>query len=81
MQNGVFVAMCNRVGVEHETDFCGESMVVDPNGDVVAEADDAEQILYAEIDLGLVEKSRAARPYLSLRRPGFCTLSARDVED
>ncbi len=81
MQNGVFVAMCNRVGAEHEMDFCGESMVVDPSGDVVAKADDAEQILYAEIDSSLVEKSRAARPYLSLRRSDFCTLSPRDVED
>jgi predicted amidohydrolase len=81
MQNGVFVAMCNRVGVEHEMDFCGESMVVDPNGDVVAKADDAEQILYAEIDIGLVEKSRKARPYLSLRRSEFCTLGPTDVED
>jgi len=81
MQSGVFVAMCNRVGLEHEMDFCGESMVVDPSGDVVAKADDTEQILYAEIDFDLIEKSREARPYLSLRRSDFCTLGPRDVED
>lgn len=69
MQNGVYIAMCNRVGLEGEMDFCGESIVVDPNGDVVAKADDQEQILYADIDLGSVDQARQARPYLALRRP------------
>ena len=69
MQNGVHIAMCNRVGLEGEMDFCGQSIVVDPNGDIVAKADDREQILYADIDLGLVEQARQARPYLELRRP------------
>jgi predicted amidohydrolase len=79
VQSGVFVAMCNRVGLEHKMDFCGESIVVDPNGDVVAKADDTEQILYAEIDFELIEKSREARPYLNLRRSEFCALSPSDV--
>jgi predicted amidohydrolase len=76
VQSGVFVAMCNRVGIEHELDFCGESLVVDPDGDVLVKADDTEQILYAEIDLDLIDKSRAARPYLKLRRSEFCALGA-----
>jgi predicted amidohydrolase len=79
-QSGVFIAMCNRVGVEGEMHFCGESIVVDPSGSVVAKADDSEQILYAEIDLDLIEKSRAERPYLKLRRPEFCALRAADSE-
>jgi beta-ureidopropionase len=79
-QSGVFIAMCNRVGVEGEMDFCGESIVVDPSGGVVAKADDTEQILYAEIDFDLIEKSRAARPYLKLRRPEFCALHTAESE-
>jgi predicted amidohydrolase len=79
-QSGVFMAMCNRVGVEGEMDFCGESLVVNPAGGVVAKADDSEQILYAEIDIDLIEKSRAARPYLKLRRAEFCTLHAANTE-
>ena len=74
MQNNVFIAMCNRVGVEHEMHFCGESIVVDPNGDVLAKADDTEQILYADIDFDVIPTSREARPYLGLRRPEFYTL-------
>ena len=74
MQSGLFIAMCNRVGLERDMDFCGQSVVVDPYGDVVAKADDTEQILYAEADLHLIEESREARPYLKLRRPEFCGL-------
>ena len=69
MQNGVFLAMCNRVGLEGEMDFCGESIVVDPNGDVIAKADDTEQILYAELDFSMIDAARKARPFLALRRP------------
>ncbi len=69
MQNGVYIAMCNRVGIEGEMEFCGESIVVDPNGDVVAKADDADQILYADIDFEKVQQARLDRPFLQLRRP------------
>jgi predicted amidohydrolase len=73
-QNGVFIAMCNRVGVEHKIDFSGQSVVVNPNGDIVAKADDQEQILYADIDFDEIDRSREGRPYLKLRRPEFCKL-------
>ena len=69
MQNGVFIAMCNRVGIEEQMDFCGESIVVGPDGDVIAKAGNGEMILYADLDLDRVEESRRARPYLALRRP------------
>ena len=69
MQNGLYIAMCNRVGVEGDMDFCGESMVVDPNGDVLAKADDREQILFTELDFAKVFQAQKERPYLALRRP------------
>lgn len=69
MQNNVFIAMCNRVGVEGEMDFAGESIVVNPNGDVVIKADDKEQIIYADIYINEVYKCRNEKPYISLRRP------------
>jgi predicted amidohydrolase len=69
MQNGVFIAMCNRTGLEGEMDFSGESIVVNPNGDVVTKANDQAQILYADIDLSETKEARENRPYLPLRRP------------
>jgi beta-ureidopropionase len=69
MQNGVYIAMCNRVGKEGGVTFCGESIVVDPHGNVVTKADAAEGLVYAEIDLTEVDRAREMRPYLPLRRP------------
>lgn len=71
VQNGLYVAMCNRVGREHDMDFCGESIVVGPAGEIIARADDTEQILFADIDPSRIEKERAVRPYLDLRRPAL----------
>jgi predicted amidohydrolase len=71
MQNIVFIAMCNRVGVEDEMQFAGESIVVDPAGNVIRKADDSAQILYADIDFSSIEEVRKMRPYWQMRRPEF----------
>ena len=69
MQNSFYIAMCNRVGLEGEMDFCGGSMLADPNGGLAAKADEREQILYAEYDLDLQARAAAERPYIPLMRP------------
>lgn len=69
MQNGVYIAMCNRVGGEGETVFCGESIVVDPHGNVLVKGGQTEDLIVADIDLTQTEVARRNRPYLSLRRP------------
>jgi len=66
--NSVAIAMCNRVGMEDEMIFSGESIVVDANGNVIAKADDKEQILYVDIDLDKSGKIRKEKPYTNLRR-------------
>jgi len=71
MQNGVFIAMCNRVGMEDEMEFSGESIVIDPFGNLQAKANDKEQILYSDIDLGAVKVAQNERPYIKLRRSEF----------
>lgn len=74
MQNRLFVAMCNRVGKEGEMSFCGESIVADPNGDVVVKADASEQLVLADLDLSLLDGLADERDYLELRNPRFCSL-------
>ncbi len=69
MQNQVFVAMCNRVGLEGEMDFAGESLVVHPSGDVLLKADDREQLLTCEINLREALELRRKVPYIKTRRP------------
>lgn len=71
MQSSVFVAMCNRVGTEGDLVFGGESIVVDPHGDVLVKADDSEQILSVDIDLASSRRIRDSQPYFRLRRPEF----------
>lgn len=70
-QNSVFVAMCNRVGKEGEMHFSGESIVIDPKGNILEIADDSEQILYVDIDLEHALKQRNKKPYTQLRKIEF----------
>ena len=78
--NGVYVAAVNRVGLEHGDvqgnrvagqgiEFWGGSFVADPFGRVIAKAShDAEEILMAEVDPGLIEETRRNWPFLRDRR-------------
>jgi len=69
-QNGVFTALCNRVGEEEHLTFAGESFVCDPAGLVVARADTgSEEVLTAELDLTQVERSHGQQLFMRDRRP------------
>ena len=69
-QNGYFVALCNRVGLEECLAFSGESFVCDPDGRVVARAAALEEaILYADVDLATTSASHARRLFMRHRRP------------
>ncbi len=68
-QHNLFVAMANRVGREDAMHFAGESMVVNPNGRVLAKAGSDEELVIASIDLAEVHEARRQRPYLELLRP------------
>ena len=67
-QNNVFVAMCNRVGREDKMYFCGQSLIVSPDGDILFKANGSEQLITAELDLSLAAISRCKRPYITTRR-------------
>ena len=71
MHNQVFIAMCNRVGKEGKMDFTGESIVVNPKGEVIKKADDTEQLIMCEIELSEASILRKEIPYISTRRPEF----------
>ncbi len=71
IENQSFVVACNGVGTHSGVTLGGHSVVVDPLGRVVAEADDGEQVLRADLDLGLVARIRADFPVLADRRSGL----------
>lgn len=69
-QNGYYAALCNRVGDEGALVFAGESFVSDPEGRVIARGRaSAEQIVYADLDLGALPACTARRLFLRDRRP------------
>jgi len=67
--NGVFVAVTNRVGIEDDLEFWGNSFVADPFGQIIAQADaKSEETLIVECDLGKIERTRRNWPFLRDRR-------------
>lgn len=76
-QNGVWIAMCNRVGAEGDTVFCGDSIVVDPEGNVCAKAGEGPELLVAEVDLSLATEAWQRKVYLDLLRPDRYAVSRR----
>lgn len=69
IENQVFTIGVNRVGQEGKAVFFGNSMVVDPLGEVVVQGSEKEEILIAEIDLRQVEKARRYMTCFSDRFP------------
>ncbi len=80
--NGVYVAAVNRVGREGKLQFWGSSFVVDPFGEMVAEANDSkEEILLANCDLHKIDETRQNWPFLRDRRiDAYGALTARFLD-
>jgi predicted amidohydrolase len=57
-ESRVWVVTCNRVGAEEGFHFIGRSKIISPTGKVLEAADDAEEILTAEIDLAEARQKR-----------------------
>ncbi len=68
IESQVFVFAANCVGTHAGVTMGGRSVVVDPWGNIVAEAGTGEEVLRAEIDPALVEQTRKALPVLRDRR-------------
>lgn len=69
VENQIFVVGVNRVGADDNAKFFGHSLVVDPWGEVIAEAGEAEEVLAEEIDLTQIEEVRQKLPAFYDRRP------------
>src|SRR2546428_4761230 len=71
--DGYWVGTINRVGKEEEfgpNDYYGSSYFADPRGKIIAQASDKEeQLLVAELNMGLVREVRNTWPFYPDRRP------------
>lgn len=71
IENQCFVIACNRSGKDPNNLFAGHSMIIDPWGEVIAEAGEDEEILSFIIDLDLVKEIRKQIPIFEDRRPEY----------
>jgi predicted amidohydrolase len=68
VDNLAYVVACNACGEHSGVRQAGHSVVVDPWGEVVAEAGEDETVLSVDLDPALVAKTRATFPALRDRR-------------
>ena len=69
IENQAFVVACNRIGRDPNVDHAGDSFVVAPSGEVIAEAGDTEAVLEATLDRRALLEWRDRFPALrDLRR-------------
>jgi predicted amidohydrolase len=72
MENAVYLAYVNRVGVEEGLQFWGGSRVIAPNGSVLAQCKyDLEEFQICKVDLDEVSRARAFIPTIKDLEPGL----------
>lgn len=74
IENQAYVVACNRAGDDPKNTYGGRSMVIDPRGEVVADAGAGECVAGAEIQIEPLQAYRQAFPALADARVGFLGL-------
>ncbi len=68
IENQAFVIGCNRVGEGGGLRYSGDSMIINPLGEIMAQGSDQQTILFADIDPSEVSAIRQKFPFLQDRR-------------
>jgi predicted amidohydrolase len=61
-ENQMYVAGVNTTGITPVDTYSGSSMTADPHGTIISRANDAEQLVFADLDPALVETARRSFP-------------------
>ena len=69
MENQVFLIGANRSGTAMAMEFGGHSIIVDPNGDILANATKEDKTAWGQIDLKRIDNIRKIMPCLKERVP------------
>jgi len=65
IENQAYVAGVNRIGADPFASYPGRSLLIDPHGEILADAGQTEGIIRAELDLAALRKYREALPFLA----------------
>lgn len=68
IENQAYVLGCNRVGEADRLSYRGDSAIIDPMGQTLAEASHTEAVLTVEVDPAEVRRVRDRFPFLADRR-------------
>ncbi|MFP1625921.1 carbon-nitrogen family hydrolase [Streptomyces sp. 5K101] len=71
VENQAYVLACGTAGTHADVEQAGHSIVVDPWGEVLAEAGPDEEVLTVDLDPSKVDKTREQFPALKDRRLGL----------
>jgi predicted amidohydrolase len=76
IENQAFVVGVNRVGRDPQFEYTGRSVMVDPHGEIFADAGDRECCISAELDLSSLLEYRRGLPFLADMRSDFAKRDA-----
>jgi predicted amidohydrolase len=68
IENQAYVVGVNRVGRGGKLDYVGDSVIIDPFGEICVQAGSTEEIITADVDSARVAQVRAEYPFLQDRR-------------
>ena len=64
IENQAYVIAVNRIGNDPFYSYNGNSIIVDPQGDIISDAGEREGVVQATLDLALLKKYREGLPFL-----------------
>lgn len=64
IENQAYVIGVNRIGSDPYYRYAGQSVVVDPQGEIVADAGDSARVIHATLDLGTLRQYRQGLRFL-----------------
>lgn len=80
-ENGAYLLAANKAGLEGEWEFSGNSVIIDPLGDIIVSANGQQRAaISAEIKHDAVRDARIRYPVMRDRRPDRYADLARDKE-
>ncbi|MCD6363643.1 MAG: carbon-nitrogen family hydrolase [Synergistetes bacterium] len=75
IENQLYIVAANRYGQEGKIEFAGNSLVIDPWGEIIAGGSELEAIVFAEINIDKVKEVRERIPVFKDRAPEVYGLS------
>ncbi len=71
IENQAYVIGVNRCGSDPKFNYPGRTQIIDPSGEIIADAGEQENIISADISLEYLAEYRAKLPFLADIRPDF----------